>query len=68
MSTNGRITLPAEFRKRDSVRADEEFDIIRVEAGQYMLKRASAQRYSGIVEWLRACPEQDWFQEIPSDL
>jgi AbrB family looped-hinge helix DNA binding protein len=69
MSTKGRITLPADFRNRDNVRAGEEFDISRVQAGEYLLKRVSnQQRYSGLVEWLRACPEEDWFQEIPSDL
>ncbi|HUE72895.1 MAG TPA: AbrB/MazE/SpoVT family DNA-binding domain-containing protein [Pirellulaceae bacterium] len=66
MSTKGRITLPADFRNRDNVRAGEEFDISRVQAGEYLLKRVSnQQRYSGR---LRACPEEDWFQEIPSDL
>ena len=59
--------LPSELRKRDKLRAGQRFDVERVEEGEYLLKRQSAPANDGLVDWLLACPEKDWFEPLPSE-
>ena len=59
--------LPAPLRERDRIAAGQAFDIERIEAGQYLLKRQPVPDNEGVVEWLLACPSKDWFQPIPSE-
>jgi AbrB family looped-hinge helix DNA binding protein len=67
LSSKGQIVLPAELRQRDHIRTGQRFDIERLDAGQYLLKRHSAPDNEGLVDWLLACPEKDWFQPIASE-
>ena len=67
VSTKGQIVLPAELRERDRIRTGQRFEIERLEAGQYLLKRKSGPENEGLVDWLLACPEKGWFQAIPSE-
>jgi AbrB family looped-hinge helix DNA binding protein len=67
VSSKGQIVLPAELREKDSVRAGQQFEVERVQAGEYLLKRVSKTGSSGVLEWLLACPEKDWFQPIESE-
>jgi AbrB family looped-hinge helix DNA binding protein len=67
ISSKGQIVLPAEFRKQDRIRPGQDFDIERVEAGRYLIKRRPAGNNEGLVDWLLACPEQEWFQAISSE-
>lgn len=67
MSTKGQIILPAEFRKMDNVQPGEEFDVERLDCGEYRLVRRTAPLNNGAVDWLLACPEKDYFVEIESE-
>ncbi len=59
--------LPAVLRERDRIAAGQKFDIERLEAGEYLLKRRPVPDNEGLVDWLLACPEKDWFQPLPSE-
>ncbi len=66
VSSRGQIALPAELRQQDRILPGQQFDIKRLETGQYLLKRRADQENKGMVDWLLACPEKDWFEPIPS--
>ena len=65
VSSKGQIVLPAEIRKRDDIRTGQQFEIQRIEHGEYRLKRTTRPRNEGLVELLLACPVKGWFQ--PAD-
>lgn len=67
ISSKGQVVLPVTLRQRDRIVAGQKFDIERIEAGQYLLKRHSVPDNHGLVDWLLACPEKDWFQSVPSE-
>ena len=59
--------LSAEIRQRDRIEAGQEFDIERIDQGEYLLKRRSAPLNEGVVDWLLACPEKGYFVPIESE-
>ena len=65
VSSKGQIVIPAELRHQDDIKAGQQFEIERVEAGEYRLKRKTRERNEGIIELLQACPVKDWF--VPFD-
>jgi len=67
ISTKGQIVLPAELRDADRIAPGEQFDIERVNAGEYRLTRVAPPPNLGVVEWLRSCPSTDWFIPVPSE-
>ncbi len=67
VSSKGQIVLPASLRVRDRIVAGQAFDIERMEAGSYLLKRRPVPDNHGLVDWLLACPEKDWFEPVPSE-
>jgi AbrB family looped-hinge helix DNA binding protein len=67
LSSKGQIVLPAELRERDHIVAGQRFEIERVEEGQYLLKKRSARNNEGLVDWLLACPQKDWFVSLESE-
>jgi AbrB family looped-hinge helix DNA binding protein len=67
ISSKGQVVLPAALRERDRIAAGQKFDIERLEAGQYLLKRQAVPDNDGLVDWLLACPEKDWFQPVASE-
>lgn len=67
ISSKGQIVLPAELREQDAIRPGEQFEVQRVQAGQYLLKKLPADGSPGVLDWLLACPEKDWFQPVPSE-
>jgi AbrB family looped-hinge helix DNA binding protein len=67
ISTKGQIVLPAELRAADGIEPGEEFEVSRLGPDEYRLTRLTPPPNSGLVEWLRSCPEQDWFVEIESE-
>ena len=62
ISSKGQIVVPAEIRNRDGIRPGEEFEIERLDSGEYLLRRTRKRRNEGLVELLRACPVKDWFE------
>ncbi|MEP6822577.1 MAG: AbrB/MazE/SpoVT family DNA-binding domain-containing protein [Chthoniobacterales bacterium] len=67
ISSKGQVVLPARLRERDRITSGQKFDIERLEAGQYLLKRQPVPDNQGLVDWLLACPDKDWFQPISSE-
>ena len=67
VSTKGQIILPAEIRQRDHIEAGQEFEVERIERGEYRLRRRQPPPNEGVVEWLLACPEKDYFVPIESE-
>lgn len=64
VSSKGQIVLPAELRQQDGVKPGQVFDVKRIEAGEYLLKRKKLRRNEGLVKLLLACPVKDWFQPM----
>lgn len=67
VSTKGQIVLPAELREVDAIEPGQEFEIERIERGEYRLVRIAAKPNEGVVDWLLSCPEKGYFQPIQSE-
>ena len=67
VSTKGQIILPAEIRSEDHIKAGEEFEIERIDRGEYRLIRQNPPPNDGIVEWLLSCPSKGFFVPIDSE-
>jgi AbrB family looped-hinge helix DNA binding protein len=67
VSTKGQIVLPAELRQQDGIEPGQQFEIERVEPGEYRLVRRAPMSNEGLVDWLLSCPEKGFFTSIPSD-
>ena len=67
VSSKGQIVLPAELRQQDRIEAGQEFDVERLDRGDYRLVRRSALPNRGAVEWLLACPKKGFFVPVDSD-
>jgi AbrB family looped-hinge helix DNA binding protein len=66
VSSKGQVVIPAELRVLDEVKAGQQFTVERLGEGEYVLRRVEAQ-VQGLVDWLRACPEKDWFEPLVSE-
>ena len=66
VSTKGQIVLPAEIRRQDGIEPGQEFEVERIDRGEYRLKRRSPPPNEGVVDWLLACPEKDYFVPVDS--
>jgi AbrB family looped-hinge helix DNA binding protein len=67
VSSKGQIVLPAEFRHMDDVEPGQEFEVERLDRGDYRLVRRAAPPNEGVVDWLLACPQKDYFVPIESE-
>src|SRR5437879_6048601 len=67
VSSKGQIVLPAELRQQDQIEAGQEFEVERVDRGEYRLVRRPRHPNEGVVDWLLACPEKDFFVPIESE-
>jgi AbrB family looped-hinge helix DNA binding protein len=67
ISSKGQIVLPAELRRQDGIEAGQEFEIERVNPGEYRLLRRAPPINEGVLAWLRACPDPDWFRPVESE-
>jgi bifunctional DNA-binding transcriptional regulator/antitoxin component of YhaV-PrlF toxin-antitoxin module len=67
VSSKGQIVLPAEFRQMDRVEPGQEFDVERIDRGDYRLVRRTAPPNEGTVDWLLDCPTKDFFVPIESE-
>ena len=64
ISSKGQIVLPAELRQQDSIQPGQEFEVERVDAGEYRLKRKSRRRNEGVLKLLLSCPVKGWFKPM----
>ena len=67
VSTKGQIILPANLRKQDGIVPGLEFEVVRIERGEYRLILRKASANEGLVDWLLACPEKGYFMPIESE-
>jgi AbrB family looped-hinge helix DNA binding protein len=67
VSSKGQIVLPAELRERDRIEAGQEFDVERIDRGEYLLKRRAPRPNEGVVDWLLACPAKGFFEPVESE-
>jgi AbrB family looped-hinge helix DNA binding protein len=67
VSSKGQVVLPAELREQDDIRAGQSFDIERVDAGKYLLRRRKKAPNEGVMEWLLSCPHKGFFTPIESE-
>jgi bifunctional DNA-binding transcriptional regulator/antitoxin component of YhaV-PrlF toxin-antitoxin module len=67
VSSKGQIVLPAEFRQMDRVEPGQEFDIERLDRGDYRLVRRSPPPNQGVTDWLLGCPQKGFFVRIDSE-
>jgi AbrB family looped-hinge helix DNA binding protein len=67
VSSKGQIVLPAEIRQQDGIKPGQQFEIERIERGEYRLRRRQAADNEGLTEWLLACPEKGFFVPIESE-
>ena len=67
VSTKGQIVLPAEIRRQDGVEPGQEFDVERIERGEYRLVRRTPVPNEGVVDWLLDCPEKGFFVPLESE-
>ncbi len=67
VSSKGQIVLPAELRQMDEVEKGQEFDVERLDRGDYRLVRRPIPQNQGAIDWLLACPRKDYFVPIDSD-
>jgi AbrB family looped-hinge helix DNA binding protein len=64
VSTKGQIVIPAEIRQQDGIEPGQEFEIERIDRGEYLIKRRTKPRNRGLVKLLLSCPVKDWFQPL----
>jgi AbrB family looped-hinge helix DNA binding protein len=67
VSSKGQIVLPAEIRHQDNIEPGQEFEIERIDRGEYRLVRRTASLNDGVVDWLLACPEKGYFVPMESE-
>jgi bifunctional DNA-binding transcriptional regulator/antitoxin component of YhaV-PrlF toxin-antitoxin module len=67
VSSKGQIVLPAQFRQMDCVQPGQEFDVERLDRGDYRLIRRTPPPNEGAIDWLLACPQKDFFVPIDSE-
>jgi hypothetical protein len=77
VSRKGQLVIPAGFRQREDIQPGQQFDIRRINPNEFRLSRkngkhakgsAAGQRSNGgLVNWLLACPEKDYFVSIESE-
>ena len=59
--------LPSELRRQDRIEAGQEFEVERLDRGEYRLVRRAARPNEGVVDWLLACPGKGFFVPIESE-
>ena len=59
--------MPAEIRQQDNIEPGQEFDVERLDRGEYRLVRIAVPPNEGVVDWLLACPEKGFFVPIESE-
>ena len=59
--------LPAGLRHRDGIEPGQEFEVERIDRGEYRLVQLETPPNQGVVEWLLACPEKGFFIPIETE-
>src|SRR3989442_13494982 len=64
VSSKGQLVLPAELRQQDGIEVGQEFEVERLDRGEYRLVRPTARPNEGVVDLLLSCPEKGFFVAI----
>jgi AbrB family looped-hinge helix DNA binding protein len=67
VSPKGQIVLPAELRQLDRIEPGQEFDVERLDRGEYRLVRRPEPLPDSAIDWLLSCPEKEFFVPIRSE-
>lgn len=67
VSSKGQIVLPAELRQLDDIEPGQEFEVERLERGEYRLVRRVVSTSEGAPDWLLACPAKGYFVPLESE-
>jgi AbrB family looped-hinge helix DNA binding protein len=67
VSSRGQIVLPAEIRDQDQIRAGQQFEVERLDRGEYRLRRCGPRPNEGLVDWLLACPSKGYFVPVEGE-
>lgn len=67
ISSKGQIVLPAEIRELDRIQPGQQFEVERLDRGDYRLKRIKPSSNEGLVDWLLACPSKGYFVPVESE-
>ena len=67
VSSKGQIVLPAEIRQLDRIEAGQEFEVERLDRGDYRLIRRTGRANDGVLDWLLACPAKGFFVPVTSE-
>jgi len=51
----------------DQIELGQEFDVERLDRGDYRLVRRAAPPNDGAIDWLLACPEKGFFMPVESE-
>jgi AbrB family looped-hinge helix DNA binding protein len=64
VSSKGQIVIPAEIREQDDIIPGQQFDVQRIQSGEYLLKKIPAPGTKDVVDWLLECPHKGWFNPV----
>lgn len=67
VSSKGQVVLPAELRRLDRIEPGQEFEVARIDRGEYRLVRRSPAANGGLVDLLLECPEKGYFVPIEGE-
>jgi len=67
VSSKGQIVLPAAVRQQDDIKPGQEFEVERIDRGEYRLRRCEPSPNQGLADWLLACPEKGFFVGVASE-
>ncbi len=67
VSSKGQIVLPAEIREQDDIVPGQQFDVERIDRGEYRLTRREPAQNEGVMDWLLSCPQKGYFVPIESE-
>ena len=67
VSSKGQLVLPAALRRQDAIEPGQEFDVERIDAGEYHLVRRESASNRGLIDWLLDCPAKGYFVPIQSE-
>ena len=67
VSSKGQIVLPADIREQDAIMPGQQFEVTRIDRGDYRLTRTESAPNEGLTDWLLSCPEKGFFVPIESE-
>jgi AbrB family looped-hinge helix DNA binding protein len=67
VSSKGQIVLPAAVRQQDDIKPGQEFEVERIDRGEYRLRRCEPTPNEGLADWLLSCPEKGFFVGVASE-